>query len=349
MKFALIVLIIVTFGLQAGPLRAGDGPKHRSNPTKSSGTLDLRAKGAESQSINIQDTLPTWCDHLLTYGTGYLDEGKWKESYDTLRLFMEGCPFYHGGHWNAGIDSRDVFKYINSAISQWSAGGDGRWAEYLEWLKSVLYLNPDNEWYCNDVNSMMTALQTNEAAQMAVAKYMLESGKCYPEIFEQYYNSASHWRHELWLDSIKFYYGEKGFISHELEDSVNADTLRNPYDSTIPSLHQVGLEILLGPQNAVAGRTGTTNSLALLDADLLDNPVSSDIGLSFEMGRTALVTMQLQDILGHSIPIENAKYQLEQPGIHQAHISAANLSPGTYYLRITTDTGETRTLKVVKQ
>ncbi len=67
------------------------------------------------------------------------------------------------------------------------------------------------------------------------------------------------------------------------------------------------------------------------------------------MGREALVTMELRDILGRSIPISYAKYQLTQAGEHEASIPEPNLPPGTYYLRISTDDGDVITLKIVKE
>jgi hypothetical protein len=319
----------------------------------SSGTLDLRA------IMNLPDTT---CGKL--YATGYLllSDGRGKESYDTLRLFLEQCPFWSKGGPN-GENAWRGFNDINGAVSIWSKGGVGRWSEYLNWLQKVLYYNPDTMWYCSDVVDMFTALQgsgspqSDAAAQMTVAKYILENHRCpgWEDAFEKYYNSASHSRREYWLDSLTLIY-QAGQLGPNYSDWDTAtqnrftrDTSMHPYDSTVPSLEQIHLEILRGQQNAVEGASGTMSSIALLDAKLLDNPMTDDIALSFEMGRTALVTMTLQDILGHAIPIENARYQLEQPGIHQAHIPAANLPAGTYYLRITTDTGETRTLKVVKQ
>ena len=75
----------------------------------------------------------------------------------------------------------------------------------------------------------------------------------------------------------------------------------------------------------------------------------NEIDVSYQMGREALVTMELRDVLGRTVPIANAKYQLEQLGSHNATIPVPNLPAGTYYLRITTDAGDAITLKVVKE
>jgi hypothetical protein len=135
-----------------------------------------------------------------------------------------------------------------------------------------------------------------------------------------------------------------------VDSLVNQDTLAHPYDSAIPSLQQEDLQILMGPQYDQAQSPSPSSSVALVSAQLMENPTqTNEIGVSYQMGRTALVTMQLYDLLGKAVPITNAKYQLQQPGTHEATIPVPNLPPGTYYLRLSTDAGDAITLKVVKQ
>ncbi|HEX5315973.1 MAG TPA: T9SS type A sorting domain-containing protein [Candidatus Kapabacteria bacterium] len=315
----------------------------------------IAGKGKGQIPLSIQSNIPmSHCDSLLSNGYYYQVAGNMKESYDTLRLFMEQCPFYVGINYNNGVYSWQVFDYVASAVGGWTAGGAGRWPDFLTWLKKVLYLNPDTMWYCDDVDAMVTAVQSDEAAKEAMMQYILQSGKCagFAADFQAYYNSASHWRHQMWLDSIVTKYDTVQYDGNAywwVDSMVNKDTLANPYDSTIPTLWQDSLEILLGPQNAAVQPSSPITSQALLNAQILDNPMQDEIDFSFEMGRTALVTMELRDILGRTVPLTYAKYQLEEPGTHEARIPAPNLPPGTYYLRITTDTGDVITLKVVKQ
>ena len=88
----------------------------------------------------------------------------------------------------------------------------------------------------------------------------------------------------------------------------------------------------------------------LLSAQLMENPTeTNEIGVSYTMGRTALVTMQLLDVLGKSVPISNGKYNLQQPGTHEATLPVPNLPAGIYYLRVSTDVGDAITLKLVKE
>lgn len=295
------------------------------------------------------------CSYLFGLGEELEGEGPSAEpaGYDTLRLFLEQCPLWGKPHIDAEYSIQGLI-FINGCVSEWAAGGAGRWPDFLAFLKQILYLNPDTGWYCQDVDDMITAEQKDETTKLAELKYLIENNRC-PEFtsdFQTLYSAASRGRYTAWLDSIKLHYeyldnSPAGKIA--MNDSINADTLAHPYDTTIPSLQQVGLEILLGPENGGAQSETPVSSQALLSAQLLDNPVSNEIGVKFQMGRTALVTMELQDVLGRSIPLQYAKYQLTQPGSHTAYIPDPNLPSGTYYLRISTDVGDVITLKLVKQ
>jgi hypothetical protein len=306
-------------------------------------------KGPVTQSLLQVDSSSDSSACGALFSTGYLLESNNVEpdAYDTLRLFMEQCPLYP--------TSVEGFGLVNAAVSGWSAGGTGRWQDYLTWLKSILYLNTDTSWYCEDVSAMITALQNDQAAKMAAIGYVIQSGKC-PGFDTVLYNTASRARHTAWLDSVEMRYKyvdvpptNAGYIN--MLDSINADTLAHPYDTTVPTLFQDSLQILLGPQYASSvGARSPITSQALLSAQLLENPIDNEeIDISYQMGRSALVTMELNDVLGRSVPIANAKYQLEQPGSHNATIPAPNLPAGTYYLRITTDAGDAITLKMVKE
>jgi hypothetical protein len=299
----------------------------------------------------------THCDSLLSNGYDYLLDGQMEQSYDTLRLFLEQCPFYMGNKYNGGVPSWEAFIYAGSAFSGWTQGGVGRFPDFMSWLKKVLYYNPDTNWYCNDVDEMLTAAYSDETVEV-ICEYIIQSGKCpgLAAYFQETLTAVIQDRHKAWLDSLGRAFMIKedslGMEGPQLwADSIGADTLAHPFtDTTVPTLFQDSLEILLGPQYASSvGASSPISSQALLSVQLLENPMKDEIDVSYEMGRTALVTMELRDVLGRAVPIANAKYQLEQPGSHTAAIPAPNLPPGVYYLRVTTDVGDAITLKIVKQ
>ncbi len=288
----------------------------------------------------LVDTTENPCS--ASFLAGYILESQDEEpaGYDTLRAFLENCPL-----WTDGVShSWQAFSTILGAAPQ-----DGGWPGFLAFLKNVLYLNPDSNWYCGDVDDMLTAEQANDAAIMSICQYIIQSGKCpqFASVFAQINSDALSGRHTHWIDSLLTLY-PLSFVYRY--DSINADTLAHPFaDTAVPTLFQDSLEILMGPQYAGVQQNAPITSQALLSAQLLQNPINNEIDVSYQMGRNALVTMELRDVLGRSIPLSYAKYQLEQPGSHNASISAPNLPEGTYYLRITTDVGDAITLKIVKE
>ncbi len=325
----------------------------------SSGLITKKKKDTPMSILNVESTPPPSCGTL--FGLGYIlaGEGSGAEpgGYDTLRMFLEDCPFYGDSTENNPNNSWGAFDFIRGAVTAWTTGGAGRWPDFFSYLKQVLYYNPDSNWYCNDVNDMLIAPNNNGELER-ICMYILQSGKCpgWTSTFQSALNEDIQNRHTLWLDSLGYAFMVKedslGMDGSSMwPDSIGADTLAHPFtDTVVPTLFQDSLQILLGPQYASSvGASTPITSQALLSAQLLENPMQDEIDVSYEMGRTALVTMELRDVLGRAVPIANAKYQLEQPGDHTATLPAPNLPQGTYYLRITTDVGDAITLKIVKQ
>jgi hypothetical protein len=340
---------------------AGFGSQDISRGFVCSSGLTTHKKGSLPLSIplgSLADTSMTHCDSLLTIGYNDQLEYQFMDSYDTLRLFLEQCPFYVGNKYNSGVMSWQAFGYVDGAFDGWTAGGDGRFPDFLSWLKKVLYYNPDTNWYCSDVDDMLDAAHSDETVEV-ICQYIIQSGKCpvLAAYFQETLTAAIQDRHKHWLDSLQNAFAVKedsvGMDGFSMwPDSIGADTLAHPFtDTVVPTLFQDSLQILLGPQYAGVQTSAPSaiGSQALLSAQLIENPIQNEIDVSYDMGRTALVTMELRDVLGRSVPLSYAKYQLEQPGDHNATIPAPNLPAGIYYLRITTDVGDAITLKIVKE
>ncbi len=305
--------------------------------------LDMTKKKRPMPLSSLKvDTTVNPCGTSLSEGYALESQNVEPEGYDTLQAFMENCPLYP--------NSYEGFTMILGAAQGAIGKGYGSYPDFLAWLKQVLYLNPDSNWYCGDVDDMVTAVQ-NAADAESICRYILASGKCpqFTSFFAQINIDAVNGRHMAWLDSL--YKLHPVYLPYG-NDSINADTLAHPFaDTAVPTLFQDSLQILLGPQYAAVQETtpSAIGSQALLSAQLIENPIQDEIDISYQMGRTALVTMELRDVLGRSVPIANAKYQLEQPGDHTATLPAPNLPAGIYYLRVTTDVGDAITLKIVKE
>ncbi len=317
-----------------------------------------RANGQVHNSTLHSDSCQCNCGSL--YGWGYILSGEGSSGepagYDTLRLFLQDCPFYSdSGDLINSSNSWRAFTFIHSSIDAWIKGGVGRYADFLSLLKQVLYSNPDTNWYCNDVDDMLDACPSGRAGE-AILEYILQTDKCpgFTSYFQKQLLGLQKNLHQEWIDSLGYAFQVKedslGMDGSSMwPDSIGSDTLAHPFDTTTPTLEDFGLQLLRGQQYASVQQSSPITSQALLSAHLLENPMKDEIDISYEMDRTALVTMELRDVLGRAVPIANAKYQLEQPGSHTASIPAPNLPPGIYYLRVTTDVGDAITLKLVKE
>ncbi len=293
------------------------------------------------------------CGYLFSQGYLLESAGDGKQAYDTLRLLIEECPAWLDSATHIG----EAFSFVNGAISEWSKGGIGRWPDYLEFLKKVLYNDLDTMWYCSDVEDMFSAAQQDVSMQLSIARYILDNNKClaFRDDFIRFYNSDSKGKRQAWLDSLTLIYqiGQQGNRYQDWDTTVQKaytqDTTLHPYDSTYGTIDDHGLGILRGPQHGNVLSGGTISAEALLAVRVEENPFENELDVSYDMGRTAMVSIELHDLLGKSIPIQNAKYLLSQPGTHEAKIPLEHLPPGTYYLRLLTDTGDVRTVKVIKK
>jgi hypothetical protein len=317
-----------------------------------SGGLPVRDQHGSSNSPMSMpasgDSGMSQCDELLNRGAGLLNDGDCKAAYDVLKDFMEQCPTYVGGKYNSGVGGTDMFPNIGGAVSCWTAGGKERWPQYLEWLKSVLYLRTDTAWYCIDVDQMLMAVQKNIDARLAVIQYVTSTKHCTDDSWSTSYKYAMFNKHKAWLDSLEVEFR----ITHDINewpDSINADTLAHPFDSTYGSIDSYGLSVLRGQQYASSVAYKDLPSTSLLNVRVTENPFDATIGVSIEMQREALVTMELRDLLGRPVPLEYGKYQLMPQGTETRTFATGDLPAGTYYLRVSTDLGEVRTLKLVKQ
>ncbi len=118
------------------------------------------------------------------------------------------------------------------------------------------------------------------------------------------------------------------------------------FDSTIPTLHDLGLDTLLSFAS-VANYTALGSQI-ILDARLEGNPSSDGGILWLSIRREAYLHIAAYDLLGRQV--QNAGYQgtFEQ-GVREVPLGLENAPQGTYYIRIQTANNETRTLKLVKE
>jgi hypothetical protein len=295
------------------------------------GTL---TKGGGNPPLSLPEEMDT-CTYLATQGFYYADAGQGKKGLDTLKLYIERCAMKPGA-W-------EMFSSAARALTDIPVVGDSLvriYTEHREWLKKVLYYNTiDSNYYCADVSSMLATFQYNEkrgqvdmAGLIAVCKYILESGKCplYEYDFRESYTNGRFAQYQHWIDSV----------------DDRKDDPRYALDTTLPSLEELDLEILRGPNAGGVKGKGDQASL-LSQVRVSPNPFKIESELSFTLPASELITFEVFDELGRVV--QEAKRTLYLEGSHTFTISGEGLASGSYYARLTTGRGETRTLRVVKQ
>jgi hypothetical protein len=156
-------------------------------------------------------------------------------------------------------------------------------------------------------------------------------------------------------DSVYAQWGAQRVVIPVDTVTLTSDSLKAVYSThvqadmiammdTVPSL---GIPLSIQRAGVTSPLGGSDNSL--MEVRVQNNPFNAELTVTVTMMKEALVTMELRDVLGRAIPLENSKYRLLQPGADPESFSTANLPSGTYYLRVSTDGGEVKTLKVVKQ
>ncbi len=284
------------------------------SPESRARTLDLRA-----------------CELLLNNGqeSGII-ESRYRASYDTLTKFIETCAD-DPNSWSAfGTMSVDV-----DALSS----DKNRYVTFREWLKKVLYLNLSQRYYCSDVNVMLNTFTFFDSTRgydingrCAVLKYLLQSGKC-PE------DASS--------DSEAYAYDRQSQHRHWLDTTAHAGKDTNIYklDTTLPSLEQLGLTILYGPNGSVTPSVEAPNLLS--GVRISDNPFAQTTDVVYELSKDAAVEIEVFDVLGRAITGDD-RVKLQTPGVHRVPLDLHSSPSGDYYVRLSVN-GRSTTLKMQKK
>jgi hypothetical protein len=310
--------------------------KYRSDPSKSSGTFDLRAysdglinSGRKVFSLSIGDSGDSSeCVALGDRASLYDAAGMWQQAYDSNKYYIEHCYYLP---WSWG-----TFGYLNGEVSNIPTLTDAKWLSFRQWLFKVLYLNSDSNYYCADVGDMISTFnyvtgprKDDEKGILAVERFIINSGKCAQ--LSEYFRGVQEvvWNdvYRTWADTVK-------------------DTLATPFDSTLPSLQEIGFEILLGPQYA-AEHSGVMPTSVLGVIVISPNPFRKEAEITYELNVPATLTIEVFDALGSKINMPSAGI-FTSNGQYSVSIGAA-LAPGMYYVRFSVPEGEVRTVKIVKE
>ncbi len=280
------------------------------------------------------------CSYLLGVGQSLSQFQEWQDSYDTLQLFIDRCA-YGTDSWQAfGALGSDVQNFLTGNYSQDSS----TYAQYRSWLYSVLYLNTAvPEYFCADVGQIFGSFgyvnndTTNQQRirdqnrGIAFLKWLILNTDC---------DSSQEWAD--W-QSIR-----KQQLQEWSQDSL--DGIHYPYDTTIPTLSQIGygLDTLLAKHVFYESVSEMPQPGIISNAAAYPNPTGEGTVISFGISKEAYVKIELFDVLGHEVGSAGFE-SLFEPGNKSVPLSLAGLPSGTYFARIQTAYGEAQSVKLVKE
>jgi hypothetical protein len=277
------------------------------------------------------DSIPTGCNHLFAAGLTYQQAGDFKKSYDTLTYFVQQCPTNPYAVNTFGRLSTDV-----------QGGGNGSFPDCLlsfrEWLLSALAWNPHNAaYFCADVMEIGGTFGTKDTSWavantvtnkgLSIDYWIMHNPLCANSFDSELYTNSRGSQRETWFNT--------------------QDTSNVPLDTTIYSMHDLGLDSVLIYAAMLGVHSGQTETI-ISSATAYPNPFGEGTVVSFSTSREAYVKVELFDVLGNAVAATSFESVL-QSGNHSVPIATHNLAAGTYYARILTTYGEVQTVKLVKE
>ena len=284
-------------------------------------STSMRGTKGELASVLPFDT----CHNMLTLCEQWTSGGYYDKAYDTIRFYITHC------YMNAIPGS--TFSALGGCAGGATAlsTATGRIGYKVWLLDTVLHLRNDNPWFCLAVRALATAYDndgSNDPAALAIYKFIIDNPRCASSrsYFGDDYAHIRQQQIHLWQDTAK-----------------NND-LKN-FDSTLPSMHDLGLDTLLSM--ASVQRYDAQGPTILEDVRLLENPTVGQTSLRIRIGREAYLHIEVLDLLGRKLDGVAASGVFE-PGTRTVPLNLFGLASGTYYVRIYTANNEVRTLKLLK-
>ena len=125
------------------------------------------------------------------------------------------------------------------------------------------------------------------------------------------------------------------------------DSLKTPFDSTIPIIDQINHGWLRG------FKLGADNENLLFSKDSIgnliaeQNPFTDELKLKYSLLKPTVTKVDIHDALGRKLLSDGQGYL--EPGDHILKINSSSWPSGTYYARIATLQGEMKTLRLLKK
>jgi len=264
-----------------------------------------------------------FCKNLPELGIELDNDGYYDAAFDTVRYFVKHC---------VGLPNADeIFGALGecNGLATLLKGEPGQ-IYFRNYLISILYLNPRDAWYCADIREMVHSFKFDYGypAALGLTKWLIDNPRC---------GDAS--------DAYSYWLMRKGEYTGWL-DSVTVDTTKYPFDTTILTLHQMGLDTLLS--SASVTHYSILGPQIIADARLTSNPFKSETSLSLSIDREAYLHIEVLDLLGRKLAGAGFEGVFE-PGSRIVPLKMESVPSGTYYVRISTANNELRTIKIEKK
>jgi hypothetical protein len=159
--------------------------------------------------------------------------------------------------------------------------------------------------------------------EVAVLDYILSTGRCPTDSAGIYYlrKSARESQWFRWQDTVK-------------------DSLATPLDTSAVTLDSLGLNYVL----SAAPTAVATGPDPIMSFAALRNPAHGEFVLQLELGAPAAIDVEVFDVLGHRL--WHAGRQSIDRGMRSFNVTLDDAG-GTYFARVSTASGATRTIRLV--
>jgi hypothetical protein len=263
------------------------------------------------------------CEHFAITADLLGSSKEYQKAYDTARAYIEYCAELS--------NSYNTFPDIGGYNAQ-RTDDLHRSEEYREWLKKVLYLNIETNYYCADVTQILHTFGwfndqrgRDHRGALTVLYFLVQTGRC-PKL-TAYYDTAvipATWNelYAVWFDTVK-------------------NQTLTPFDSTLPTLEDLDLGILRGKPSDVKKFVDTKYGPIISNIIALENPFSSETKIDFTLREAAAIKMEIFDVLGKRY------YSTEKvfdEGKNQIAVPGKDLPHGILYARFSASDGTVKTI-----
>ena len=301
-----------------------------SSPQSYSGHLDcgIYLNGTDSDKVwkktgmTPQSSLSDSCSTAMGWAEIWIPEQKWQLVFDTMHWYLQHC-YDHANYDNAWQDFGAGSGQVTLRMPQDSL------LQLRAWLLSERHLNPADGWYCDCIEALIVTWPGDFRVELAILKFLIDNSRCSGNPrYGKAYSSVRGDQISVWADTAK-------------------DPNHSTFDSTLPSLHELGLDSLL--QDAAVGTHYEAMGPQIIgSARVTANPFAEQTSVSLTVNREAYIRIEIFDLLGRKLQGAGSEGAFE-PGTRDVPLNMNDEPPGAYYVRISTANNEVLMMKLAKE